>query len=294
MPRIDDIRLRRGTLAEWTAANPVLNAGEVGLITDQRTFAVGDGVNNFSSLIKWSDFGANGIKTDDIAESSAAAGVTADGVLLKDGDAFVKSDNYGLANRVINHNIIPTDHFRSGVIPTGYSWISDADFDGTPGLIGYSIYGNDHMQAAVTTPGYKHFLAKSTTPSGNITLRGKFSTGITTEMGLRIDDGSNTTFGEIYVTGAPANGTIRVDWRTASGTTTTALIVPAGKMVTLTLIYFHSTGFIYGYIWSDYGTAVNIAGANVSSGVLGSARSGIFVGANGGNQAVCDWFYSSV
>lgn len=56
MPRIDDIRLRRGTLAEWTAANPVLNPGEVGLITDQKTFVVGDGELGFSSLEKWSDF----------------------------------------------------------------------------------------------------------------------------------------------------------------------------------------------------------------------------------------------
>ena len=55
MPQIDDIRLRRGTLAEWQAANPVLSAGEVGLITDLRTFVVGDGVTAFTGAQKWID-----------------------------------------------------------------------------------------------------------------------------------------------------------------------------------------------------------------------------------------------
>lgn len=99
MPRIDDIRLRRGTLAEWQAANPVLNPGEVGLITDLRSFVVGDGANAFNLLINWSDFGSNGIKTDSIAESTSAAGVTVDGVLLKDGDIYPTGDTNGLAAR---------------------------------------------------------------------------------------------------------------------------------------------------------------------------------------------------
>lgn len=274
----------------WFDVGDALDAGKVSKLWESDGGAVAwqtDAAGNLS--------GSAGLtlKTDTIAESTGAAGVTVDGVLIKDNDIFVDGDNYGLANRMINHNVIPTDHFRSGAIPTGYSWISDTDFDGTPGLVNYSIYGNDHMQASVTTAGYKHFLAKSTTPSSNIGLYGKFSTGIITEMGLRIDDGSNTTFGEIYVTGAPANGTIRVDWRTASGTISTALI-PAGTMITLGLIYFHSTGTISGYIRTAYGSVSNIAGASFSSGVLASARSGIFVGANGGNSAVCDWFYSSV
>jgi hypothetical protein len=41
---------RRGTAAEWTAANPVLGAGEIGFETDEGRFKVGDGTNNWADL----------------------------------------------------------------------------------------------------------------------------------------------------------------------------------------------------------------------------------------------------
>lgn len=44
------IQLRRGTAAQWTAANPILAEGEVGLETDTRYFKLGDGVTNWNSL----------------------------------------------------------------------------------------------------------------------------------------------------------------------------------------------------------------------------------------------------
>jgi len=36
---------RRGLAAQWTAANPVLAAGEIGFETDSNKFKVGDGTN---------------------------------------------------------------------------------------------------------------------------------------------------------------------------------------------------------------------------------------------------------
>ena len=50
MPRKDLIAVRRGTAAEWTAANPVLAAGEAGLETDTGIFKVGDGQTPWLSL----------------------------------------------------------------------------------------------------------------------------------------------------------------------------------------------------------------------------------------------------
>lgn len=46
------IQLRRDTLSNWTTANPTLYDGEVGLITDQAKYVVGDGSSTFSSLNK--------------------------------------------------------------------------------------------------------------------------------------------------------------------------------------------------------------------------------------------------
>ncbi len=44
------IQLRRGTAAQWTAANPILAAGEVGLETDTTLFKVGNGTTAWTSL----------------------------------------------------------------------------------------------------------------------------------------------------------------------------------------------------------------------------------------------------
>jgi len=44
------IQVRRGTAAQWTAANPVLAAGEMGYETDTSQIRVGDNVNTWSAL----------------------------------------------------------------------------------------------------------------------------------------------------------------------------------------------------------------------------------------------------
>src|SRR6056300_105820 len=41
---------RRGTAAEWTAANPVLAAGEIGFETDTTKFKFGDGVTAWADI----------------------------------------------------------------------------------------------------------------------------------------------------------------------------------------------------------------------------------------------------
>jgi hypothetical protein len=50
MSNITRIRLRRDTAANWTAANPILGDGEVGLETDTQKFKAGDGVLAWSAL----------------------------------------------------------------------------------------------------------------------------------------------------------------------------------------------------------------------------------------------------
>lgn len=44
------IQLRRGTAAQWAAANPTLAAGEMGLMTDIQAFKIGDGSTPWNSL----------------------------------------------------------------------------------------------------------------------------------------------------------------------------------------------------------------------------------------------------
>jgi hypothetical protein len=50
MPRKTDIKMRKGTAAAWTSANPVLSAGEPGFETDTKKLKFGDGTTAWNSL----------------------------------------------------------------------------------------------------------------------------------------------------------------------------------------------------------------------------------------------------
>lgn len=46
---------RRGTASQWTSANPILAAGEIGFETDNNKFKIGDGVNHWADLSYFTD-----------------------------------------------------------------------------------------------------------------------------------------------------------------------------------------------------------------------------------------------
>lgn len=50
IPAVIKIVMRRGALADWLAANPVLLNGEIGYVTDAFSFVIGDGVKPFDLL----------------------------------------------------------------------------------------------------------------------------------------------------------------------------------------------------------------------------------------------------
>jgi len=50
MPAQTVIKVRRDTAANWTTANSVLSAGEIGLETDTNRFKFGDGTTSWPSL----------------------------------------------------------------------------------------------------------------------------------------------------------------------------------------------------------------------------------------------------
>jgi len=54
------IQLRRGTASAWTAANPLLADGEMGIESDTDQFKIGDGVTYWNSLAYGGLTGANG------------------------------------------------------------------------------------------------------------------------------------------------------------------------------------------------------------------------------------------
>ncbi len=69
---------RRGTAAQWTSANPVLAAGEIGFEIDTNKFKMGDGINQWADLGYFLDETALGGSFDDyvpLTEKGAADGV---------------------------------------------------------------------------------------------------------------------------------------------------------------------------------------------------------------------------
>lgn len=57
MPRIDLLQIRRGSTAEWAAADPVLGDGEPGFDEDSLEFKIGNGTDPWSALSSISDIG---------------------------------------------------------------------------------------------------------------------------------------------------------------------------------------------------------------------------------------------
>lgn len=99
------IKLRRGTAAQWTAQNPVLSEGEVGLETDTRKFKAGDGTTAWTGLQYYGGSGGGAstfITLSDVPQSYTGQG----GKLVR-----VKADASGLEFYTLT--------IAAGDLPTG-------------------------------------------------------------------------------------------------------------------------------------------------------------------------------
>jgi hypothetical protein len=75
MPTVK-FRVRQGSLADWTAVNPVLSAGEPAYETDTKVFRIGDGVTAYLSLPKYVDKDA--VEAQRVLAQTAATAAAAD------------------------------------------------------------------------------------------------------------------------------------------------------------------------------------------------------------------------
>jgi hypothetical protein len=107
------IKLRRGTAAQWTASNPILAEGEMGLETDTRKFKVGTGVGAWNSLSYWGGSGGGAsafVDLTDVPPSYSGQG----GKLVR-----VKADASGLEFYTLT--------IAAGDLPTGIDAAKIAD-----------------------------------------------------------------------------------------------------------------------------------------------------------------------
>ena len=80
---------RRGTAQQWTDADPILAAGEIGFETDTNQFKIGDGVNAWSDLSYFKNLEDLGGSLDDYVLVSTKG--QANGVAELDGSGKIPS-----------------------------------------------------------------------------------------------------------------------------------------------------------------------------------------------------------
>ena len=210
-------------------------------------------------------------------------------------DCYPDIDPYGLFARSTNRVGLTTytDHFRSGVIPTGFSWIADGTFNGAPaGILDYDHQGTYLRVQADNTP---HFLADAITTYADRNFYARLRTGWFTEIGVRLDDGSDNNYTEIILD--PDNiGAYNVDFRYRAGggavTDVPGPLYPASELVVVRLLWLSATPAVYGYTIGENGDSVNMTGFNTGALAWTPARVGIKVQVNGGSAGIVDWFYS--
>ena len=137
------IQIRRDTAANWTAANPILAQGEMGLETDTIKIKWGNGVTAWNSLAYFTGSGGGGLNmkgtatinygstpgTNQIVTTVSDANVTALSKIM----VFMGSESTATHN-VSEHQIVPMKH-TVGNIVAGVSFditsSSDWRLDGT-------------------------------------------------------------------------------------------------------------------------------------------------------------------
>lgn len=275
-----EARLARLEAQENNRFNPKISIGAVGAGFDIAT-------------------SAGALNVTDVANNATRASVDSAGFLNLQQDVRPFGVQYGFGHRLINVAQTPDTHFASASIPTGYAW-AGAPFDGTPVALIYNA-NNEYMVAVANSSSGRVFLNRPITNAAaawqNKSLYGRFKTGTITEVGLRVDDGTDNNYGEVFVTGALQNGMQRLDWRSRTGggsvtTLSSAIIVPTDTFLALRLYCVYSGGVytLAGYLVAEDGGAINLGMSVTATAFLPAAgRAGILVKQNNGNFGYCDW-----
>jgi hypothetical protein len=125
---------RRGTASQWTSANPVLNAGEMGWESDTNKFKIGDGTNHWADLDYFSDinstvnpaFGSSitfeGATANDFETTLAITDPTADRTItFPDSTGTVATQEY------VDSAVSGAEVTQSALAGSGLTWNAEND-----------------------------------------------------------------------------------------------------------------------------------------------------------------------
>lgn len=192
------IQLRRGTAAQWTSANPVLEGGEFGVETDTLKIKVGDGVN------VWTGLPYVGAEYDEVVEAATSAGFPATGA---SGVLYVALDTNLLYRWGVSTYVTVGDSTGGVAVATlnGVETLTNKTLTGPKINTIYDANGNPILNTSVV-PAAVNFLAVQNHTTGNSPAL--LASGSDTDVSLNLapqGDGSVV----IYVSGTTA--TVQAD-----------------------------------------------------------------------------------
>lgn len=191
----------------------------------------------------------------------------------------------------------PYDHFRSGVIPTGFAW-AGAPFNGVPATLAYS-YSSDYMLVRGNGVANRHFLFDTINNVGgdwqNKSLWARVRAGINVDIGIRIDDGDDNDYVQIISRGRGLGAQeVYFEHRDGGGAVTAHVIdaidIDHWLVMWLWFAYSAPNYTAYGFVVAEDGK--ELGPTNWTHGIVwcpAAGRLGIIVEETG-YQASCDWF----
>jgi hypothetical protein len=168
---------------------------------------------------------------------------------------YVKGDKAGVMNRLSDSWTSPTDHFRSGVIPTGFTW-QGAPFT-TPTIV-YN-YGGDYLQLVSNANNQRSFLSMPITNTAENWKNKNFLARVSGRyyggMGIRVDDGTDNNYVEFFLDASAISGMSTLKWSKRAGggavtTTATSYAIPSEKYATLSVFSYYSAPNYYFYFYT--------------------------------------------
>lgn len=123
------IQIRRGTAAQWTAANPILIIGELGFETDTNLIKAGDGITAWTSLAYYTGIpgpagpaaNAGNLSGTTLAPNVVSSSLTSVGTLINLAVSNTITGNINTASQLLNPRTIALGGEAAG----------NANFDGS-------------------------------------------------------------------------------------------------------------------------------------------------------------------
>jgi hypothetical protein len=225
MPRDKLIQPRRGTAAEWTAANPVLADSEFGFETDTKKMKMGDGSTDWASLTYISTWGGGGGGSGTVTSVSVT---TANGV-----SGSVATPTTTPAITLTLGAITPSSVNASGTITaSNFSGTSSGTNTGDQNLAPYATLASPTFTGTVTLPAGQAVNGVTLTTGGSasdfLNAAGNYvAAGGGSPAFSAITGATNTTAAMVVGTGASlsasGSGTITATTTTGNAGTATTL-----------------------------------------------------------------------